>query len=291
MQSRNRKDFTAAFPELADAARSLGEDVVLDGEAVIYRQGRLQFAALQQRINRRPSTTARLAREQPAHLIAFDLLHRDGTDLITRPYTERRAALESLFRDHSLGAPWTLTPVPRETGQAQAWMRQWAPAGVEGVVAKGQTQPYRPGHRGWLKYRHRVTAEGIVGAVTGSLNRPETALLGRYTPDGDFQPIARSTPLPAPLARELTSLLTPAGTGHPWHGMRVSTRRGSRDPLTFTPTAPELVMEFYGDAAADRGRWRHPVRAHRIRRDLTSSDVPVRAAEPDNGHPVPHERF
>lgn len=280
LQSRNKSDFTAAFPEIAEAARTMGEDIVLDGEVIIYREGRLDFSALQHRINRRPATTARLARQQPAHLIAFDLLHRAGTDLLHRPYKERRAALEDLFASHALGAPWALTPVTKDARQAQEWMRQWAAAGVEGVVAKGQNQTYQAGRRGWLKYRHRDTAEGIIGAVTGTLTHPETVLLGRYSPEGEFHLVARSTPLPGPLRRELALLLSPAGPAHPWHGMRVSSRWGSREALIFTPTAPDLVAEFHGDAAIDRGRWRHPVRVHRLRRDLAPSDVPTRSTSP-----------
>ncbi|MEU9015652.1 hypothetical protein AB0D12_39455 [Streptomyces sp. NPDC048479] len=65
-QSRNLRDLTAAFPEIASAATALGEDAVLDGEAVIHRGGRLDFAALQARMNRRPDTVAHLAAGQPA---------------------------------------------------------------------------------------------------------------------------------------------------------------------------------------------------------------------------------
>ncbi|WP_125623070.1 DUF2188 domain-containing protein [Streptomyces sp. WAC 00631] len=278
LQSRNGNDLTAAFPEIAHAARQLGEDLVLDGEVIIYQEGRLDFASLQRRINRRPATTAHLAREQPAHLIVFDLLHRVGNDLIRRPYRERRAALEALFADHALGAPWVLTPVTEEVDQAREWMRQWAASGVEGVLAKGRNQPYRPGKRGWRKYRHRDTAEGVIGAVTGSLTRPETVLLGRYTGDGSLSLVARSTPLTASLRRELAPLLTPAGPDHPWHGMHLSAHWGSHQELAFTSTAPDLVAEFHGDTAIDRGRWRHPVRVRRLRRDLAPGDVPMRSA-------------
>ncbi|MDQ0938480.1 hypothetical protein [Streptomyces sp. V1I1] len=37
LQSRNGRDLTGAFPEIADAAAALGEDVVIDGEAVSTR--------------------------------------------------------------------------------------------------------------------------------------------------------------------------------------------------------------------------------------------------------------
>ncbi|MDK1348956.1 hypothetical protein QNO09_38050 [Streptomyces sp. 378] len=86
----------------------------INGEVIIYRQDRLDFGALQQRINRRPATTARLAREYPAHLIAFDLLHRAGTDLLRQPYggAGRVQQADDLTAqrqpNHSVPFPWPL---------------------------------------------------------------------------------------------------------------------------------------------------------------------------------------
>ncbi|MGW7356252.1 ATP-dependent DNA ligase [Streptomyces sp. NPDC054802] len=279
LQSRNGRDLTEAFPEITEAASALGEDVVLDGEAVIYREGRLDFGALQQRTNRRPSAVAELARREPAHFIAFDLLHHAGADMLEWPYRERRAALESLFQGHTLEAPWALTPTTNDVDQAEQWMRQWAQAGVEGIVAKGAAQPYRPGRRGWQKYRSRDTAEALIGAVTGTLTRPETVLLGRYTSDGELRLVARSTPAPPALRDQLSDQLHPGGPDHPWREMRISSHWGSRTPLDFTCVQPELIAEFHGDTAIDRGRWRHPVRLHRLRPDLTPDDLPP-AEEP-----------
>lgn len=58
LQSRRGADLTPAFPELADAAAELDKDVVLDGELVVPRDGRLDFTALQDRARRRGSTAA-----------------------------------------------------------------------------------------------------------------------------------------------------------------------------------------------------------------------------------------
>ncbi|KIQ65555.1 hypothetical protein TR51_17080 [Kitasatospora griseola] len=39
---------------------------------------------------------------------------------------------------------------------------------------------------------------------------------------------------------------------------------------------PEVVLEVVADTASDHaGRWHHPVRAHRIRTDLTLGDLPT----------------
>ncbi|GGV03784.1 hypothetical protein GCM10010502_68150 [Kitasatospora aureofaciens] len=51
---------------------------------------------------------------------------------------------------------------------------------------------------------------------------------------------------------------------------------GSRDRLDVVLAAPEVVMEVAADVARDSaGRWRHPVRPHRIRTDIGGRDVPL----------------
>ncbi|MBA2946134.1 ATP-dependent DNA ligase [Streptomyces sp. PSKA28] len=279
LQSRSGRDLTGSFPEIADAAAALGEDVVIDGEAVIHTGSRLDFGALQQRLNTRPPALSRLVRAHPAHLVAFDLLQHAGTEMLTWPYRERRAALQSLFQGHGLAAPWALTPSTTDRAQAEKWLAEWSAVGVEGVVVKSLTQPYQPGRRGWLKYRARHTAEAIVGAVTGSLARPQSALLGRYTSDGHFLMVARSTPLSARTRAELSGLLSPAGADHPWRDVQFSTHWGSREVLDITPVAPQIVAEFHADSAIDHGRWRHPVRVHRLRIDVTPDDVPLHSEQ------------
>ena len=114
-----------------------------------------------------------------------------------------------------------------------------------------------------------------MGAVTGPITRPNALLLGRYTRAGRLRLVARTAPLPLALRDEIGGLLTPAGPGHPWWGMRLTAGWGSREPLSFTCVDPDLVVEFLGDTAVDVGRWRHPVRAQRTRTDLTPRDVPT----------------
>jgi ATP-dependent DNA ligase len=273
LQSRTLRDLTPAFPEIAEAAAALGENVVLDGEVVTYSGGRLDFATLQQRLNRRPQTIARLRAAQPAFFIAFDLLERHGTHVLTWPYAQRRLALETLFADRALQAP--CTPATDDRALAEQWLTEWGGRGVEGVVAKGSDQPYLPGRRGWRNIRSRNTAEAILAAVTGLVPHPNALLLGRYTTAGRLRLVARTTPLRLAHRRELGALLAPAGPGHPWWTMRLTTQWGSREPLTFTCVRPDLVVEFLGDTAIDGGCWRHPVQPQRVRADLLPGDVPL----------------
>lgn len=69
--------------------------------------------------------------------------------MLSWPFAERRAALESLFQEHELQSPWALTSSTTDHKQAELWLQEWADVGVEGVVAKGAAQPYLLGRPGW----------------------------------------------------------------------------------------------------------------------------------------------
>jgi len=87
--SRNLKDVTAGFREIAHALERLpGGDLVLDGEVVAFdRDDVSRFQLLQRR--------AMGERIRPVFAM-FDCLERDGANLIHRPLSERRQALETV---------------------------------------------------------------------------------------------------------------------------------------------------------------------------------------------------
>ncbi|MFF2318257.1 hypothetical protein ACFVTE_18565 [Arthrobacter sp. NPDC058097] len=69
---------------------------MIDGEAVIWSQGRLNFTALQQRLGAGPKTLSGLAAATPANYVAFDVLAVAGHDARDLPLSQRRALLEEL---------------------------------------------------------------------------------------------------------------------------------------------------------------------------------------------------
>ena len=81
-----------------------------------------------------------------------------------------------------------LTPSTTDLATAQAWFGDYRAAGIEGLVVKGAASVYAPGKRSWVKVKSRESTEVIVGAVTGTLTRPQTIVAGRFRDGAPFRP-------------------------------------------------------------------------------------------------------
>ena len=164
--SRDLKETTGAFPELAEAAPRIGHAVLFDGEVLAHRDGRvLRFFELQRRLGRK-KVTDELRNEVPVVLVIFDLLYLDGRSLLDEPLEERRRLLEGLRLDH----PFLLARLeeamsPDDLDRIFADTRE---RGHEGLMAKDAKSPYTPGRRGlaWLKLKRPLaTLDVVVTAV------------------------------------------------------------------------------------------------------------------------------
>jgi bifunctional non-homologous end joining protein LigD len=174
LQSSNSYDVSHKYPELAALADGLhAERAILDGELVVLdAQGRPRFELIQRH-------------ESQAALYVFDVLSVDGTDVIARPYEERRQRLAELL---SPGPNWT-APAHR-IGDGQALLDATLEQDLEGVMAKRLGSTYRPGTRSrdWRKVKNRRRAEVVIGGYSaGTGNRAGSfgaLLVGRWADDG-----------------------------------------------------------------------------------------------------------
>jgi ATP-dependent DNA ligase len=257
VQSRSGKSLNPYFPDLTRIVRkAIQPGAVLDGELIVWdtEHGRTNFVALQHRL----TAGRKLAGLPPAHFVAFDLLQAPrGDELLGMPLSERRRQLTQALT----GAPpqLSLCPQTADVDEAREWFDAYALAGVEGLVIKGATTPYRPGVAGWRKLRHRSSTEAIVAGITGTFSAPETLVLGRFDGNGRLREVGRTGALTVAQRREVSGAIELAND----HSV-----------------LPTLVVEVEVDPSLEGTRWRHAARFLRLRRDLSVYDVPLLIGEP-----------
>ncbi|MCX9084604.1 MAG: non-homologous end-joining DNA ligase [Candidatus Methanoperedens sp.] len=184
IRSRNNNELIDNFPELSEL-KELGEGIVLDGEIIVMNDGKADFQTL---IKRSQNTKALdidyMSRKFPSTYVIFDILEKDGKQLLDIPLMERKNILEksvkegkfvttSLYVEDS-GEPYYLAAIEK---------------GVEGIMAKKKKSFYEPGKRSnnWLKIKQVKTCDCVVfGYTKGEGIRNDTfgaLILGLY--DGE----------------------------------------------------------------------------------------------------------
>jgi ATP-dependent DNA ligase len=261
--SRNERPLTRYFPEVVAAVREqLPSQCVIDGEVVVAGPNGLDFDVLSQRIHPAASRVRMLAETTPAAFVAFDALALGQRDLRSMGFGDRRRELEAALAGAQ--PPVHLTPATADPDEARDWFSRFEGAGLDGVVAKGRSVPYREGERVMVKVKHERTADFVVagfrwfkgGAGVGSL------MLGLYDDSRHLQHVGVIGSFPAARRLTLVEELTPyralAGVAHPWAGwadaQASATGEGRRLPgaasrwnakkdLSFELLRPDLVVE------------------------------------------------
>ncbi|MEW2467924.1 hypothetical protein AB0919_23315 [Streptomyces sp. NPDC046994] len=171
LHTRAGRDVTSQWMDLAIPAMQLRPGTILDGEAVVYVGGRVDFSAAQARNASRPARARVLAQYSPASYAAFDVLqHPDHGDVRHLPYLRGRELLLELLED--LGPPLQPVPATDDRAVADLWYEALRPQGIEGLVWKHESSLYRGNHRIWRKQRHADTVNCVVVGFTGPSARP-----------------------------------------------------------------------------------------------------------------------
>jgi DNA ligase-1 len=151
--SRGEELITERFPEVSAAALVLPRGTVLDGEIVAFAEGKPRpFADLQQRIGRQRQVRE-VAEGVPVVFCAYDVLEDGGVDVREQPLRHRRSRLLALVTGSVLrvseevdGGSWAALERLRRDSRER---------GVEGLMLKRWSSPYRPGRRrgDWWKWK------------------------------------------------------------------------------------------------------------------------------------------
>jgi DNA ligase-1 len=153
LYSRAGDDIGSAFPDILEA---MHDDVVLDGELLVVRDGEVApFNDLQQRLNRK-LVAPKMTMQYPAWVRLYDILERDGENLRPLPLIERRRRLEDWYQAE---------PRPRLDVSPLIAFHDWSDLrelrqgarehGIEGLMLKRADSPYVPGRpKGpWFKWK------------------------------------------------------------------------------------------------------------------------------------------
>ncbi|HEX6655060.1 MAG TPA: ATP-dependent DNA ligase [Candidatus Limnocylindria bacterium] len=274
--SRDLNDITVSFPEVAGAAAGLGHRLVIDGELVPYRAGAvLDFSSLQTRLGR-VNPGAELLEQVPVVLVAFDLLHLDGEDLLETALRERRTALEAMDLPGRSGERFLYSNLAsaRSADEVERHFDDARERHNEGLMVKDPDSVYQPGRRGlgWLKLKKALATLDcvVVGVEWGHGKR--RGVLSDYT----FAVRAGDDP-EAPLltiGKAYTGLTDAEIAAMTEHFKSITLRDLGR----YRTVHPEVVVEIAFDRIMRSGRhksgfaMRFP-RIVRIRDDKTPADI------------------
>jgi len=154
--SRGEELLYDEFTEFSSLFQILPEGVVLDGELLPCKAGKiLSFAEMQRRLGRkRPSK--KMLSEVPLMLMCYDLLEWQGEDLRDKPLSFRREKLEELLKSldtNLLG----LSPLlyPADWQEAEVYRSSMRKEGCEGLMLKRRESRYETGRRrgNWWKWK------------------------------------------------------------------------------------------------------------------------------------------
>jgi bifunctional non-homologous end joining protein LigD len=272
--TRNAKDKTNQFPEIVTELKKLTtrskKPVVLDGEIVALSNGEAaRFQNLQGRMHvENTRSIARLAKDQPAVLVAFDIL-LDGDDaLFAEPWHVRRTHLEKRLGKRARTHLWLAPSLP----DGEAMLSEAAQNGWEGIIAKDADSTYTPGKRSrsWVKLKLEKQQEFVVGGYTEPRNSRKhigALLLGYYNDDDELIYVGHT------------------GGGFSEKSLqamykRLAARERKSSPFTTTPKTnekahwvkPEVVVQVRYNEMTKDGKLRQPIFLG-VRDDKDAKDV------------------
>ncbi|HEX4868513.1 MAG TPA: ATP-dependent DNA ligase [Acidimicrobiales bacterium] len=182
--TRNLNDVTHRLPGVVEVVRAMpAGQVVLDGE-VLGVDADAKPRAFQDTMSAFGRDDA-LGAGDGLLVRFFDVLHRDGVDLIDEPLSVRHAHLDAVAG--SLAVPRVLTA---DAAAAQAALDVALAEGHEGVMVKAVDSTYEAGRRGgsWRKVKPVRTLDLVVLAAEWGHGRRQGWLsnlwLGARHPDG-----------------------------------------------------------------------------------------------------------
>jgi len=163
--TRNMENVTSMFPDIVALVRKeiKAKEVILDGEGIGFNPKTGKFVPFQETIRRkRKHDIGETVKEIPIKFFVFDLMYKDGRNLMKTSFIERRKILERILP--SSNKTLILTPQIRtnDPGEVRRFHDEQIKLGLEGAMVKKLHAPYDPGRRNftWVKFKQEETKKG-----------------------------------------------------------------------------------------------------------------------------------
>ena len=207
LQNRRLQDISQNFPEITAYLKKLRKRAILDGELVVFDEGKPSFSLLQQRVHLQDRHKIEiLSKTRPAALVAYDILQRNESLLIHAPLMQRKKRLHDFIgkKRHPF-----LLESEFIVGEGIRFFEEVAGLGLEGMMAKTRHSRYLIGKRSrhWLKVKAMKTEECIIIGYIVKNNALRSLVLGLQQ-NGKIQYIGKAgTGFGGELGRKLFDLL------------------------------------------------------------------------------------
>lgn len=177
--TRRLEDVTAAFPDLVESIekRIQCDNFIIDCEVVgVDKQDPnkiLPFQEISKRIKRKHDIQA-IIKELPVRLNVFDIMEKDGENLLNTPFEQRRKIIESMIED-SEHTQISKMIISSDVKEIEQFYNEALNSGNEGLMAKSLNGIYKPGNRVGHQMKIKPTMEPldlvIIGATWGEGKR------------------------------------------------------------------------------------------------------------------------
>lgn len=257
--SRNLEQTTQMFPELMDIEKQLNADeVILDSEAVGIDPVTGKILPFQETTTRKRKYDIELFSTQvPLRFYVFDILYKDGKDMLLTPLSKRREILEKTIKEGEI-----LSVSPLVVTDSAQTLREYHDTqikkGLEGVVVKKWESPYDPGRRNysWVKFKEE---EGKTGKLADTI---DAVVMGFYRGEGKRAGFGIGAFLVGVKKGETIVTVSKIGTGVSddlWKELKVRFEKlkTNKQPQEYAGVAqalvpdvwitPKLVVEIAGD--------------------------------------------
>lgn len=257
MFSRNLEEMTHMFPELIEGTlkQIKAKSIILDSEALAYNPDSEEFLPFQETTKRRRKHGIEEAQKAlPLKAFVFDILYKDGEQLLDKPLTERMKILDSVLPEDDILIR-TKNQTVTDSKILQGLLDDAISKGLEGLVIKKLQSPYEAGGRNfnWVKLKKHSDGElsdtidcVLLGYIVGRGKRTEfgagALLVGVYDREQDeFVSISRiGTGLSDEEWREIHRRADKIKVGH----------KPARVNSTIEPSVwiePKIVIEVLAD--------------------------------------------